>query len=275
MTSIEQLSLNQATVKRLTLLETSQLCARNDIRGIGLWRDRVAEVGVAAAAATVRAHDLTVTSLCRGGFFTAIDSEARRAAIEDTRQALHDAADLGAPTLVLVSGGLPDASRDIAAARSMIADGIGTLADEAGRLGVRLGIEALHPLFCSDRCVVSSLREALELAEHWPEDQVGVVVDTYHLWWDAGIGDDIVRAGNRIVSYQVSDWTVPLPADALLGRAHVGDGVIDFPTITGFVEKAGYQGFVEVEIFNEQIWSAPAQETADLVRSRFAKHVAQ
>ena len=107
----------------------------------------------------------------------------------------------------------------------MIADAIGELVPEAQRLGVRLGIEALHPMFCADRCVISSLGEAVDLALRFPADAVGVVVDTYHVWWDARLADEIARAGRRIVSYQVCDWVLPLPQDTLLGRGHLGDGV--------------------------------------------------
>jgi sugar phosphate isomerase/epimerase len=152
----------------------------------------------------------------------------------------------------------------------MIADAIGELVPEALRLGVRLGIEALHPMFCADRCVISSLGEALDLALSFPADAVGVVVDTYHVWWDARLAAEIARAGPRIVSYQVCDWVLPLPADVLLGRGHVGDGVIDFGPISAAVSAAGYHGDVEVEIFNAAVWDAPPDQTAATVVERFA-----
>ena len=113
------------------------------------------------------------------------------------------------------------------------------------------------------------LGEALDVAVQFPADAVGVVVDTYHTWWDAALLPDIARAGERIVSYQVCDWILPLPADTLLGRGHVGDGHIDFPPITAAVAAAGYTGDIEVEIFNQAIWSAPPAKTAALVRDRF------
>ena len=160
-------------------------------------------------------------------------------------------------------------SRDLPLARRMIADAIGELVPVAQRLGVRLGIEALHPMFCADRCVISSLGEAVDLAELFPADTVGVVVDTYHVWWDARLLGDIARAGRRIVSYQVCDWVLPLPEDVLLGRGHVGDGVIDFGPISAAVTAAGYDGYIEVEIFNADVWDAPADHTAATVRERF------
>ncbi|HEY2265649.1 MAG TPA: sugar phosphate isomerase/epimerase, partial [Streptosporangiaceae bacterium] len=259
---LDRLSLNQATVKRLGLREAVELCVRHEIGAIGLWRDRVAEAGLAQAAAAVRAAGLRVSSLCRGGFFTAADAEARRAALADNRAAIAEAAELGTDTLVLVCGGLPPGQRDLGLARRMIADAIGSLVPDAQRLGVRLGIEALHPMFCADRCVISSLGEALDLALTFPADAVGVVVDTYHVWWDARLLDELARAGGRIVSYQVCDWVLPLPADVLLGRGHVGDGVIDFGPVSAAVLAAGYTGDVEVEIFNAAVWDAPPDETA-------------
>jgi sugar phosphate isomerase/epimerase len=267
---LERLSLNQATVKQLSLAEAAALCVRHGIPAIGVWRDRVAEVGLDRAVATVRAAGLHVSSLCRGGFFTRADDEGHREALADNRAAVVEAAALGADTLVLVCGGLVPDRRDLGLARRMVADAIGAMVPEAQRLGVRLGIEALHPMFCADRSVISSLGEAVDLALRFPADAVGVVVDTYNVWWDARLADEIARAAGRIVGYQVGDWMLPLPQDTLLGRGHVGDGVIDFPSITAAVRAAGYAGYVEVEIFNADVWAVPADQTATKVRERFA-----
>ena len=267
---LDRLSLNQATVKHLGLKEAVALCVRHGIPAIGLWRDRVAEAGLTEAVAAVRAAGLRVSSLCRGGFFTAADPDGRRAALADNLDALEQAAELGTGTLVLVCGGLPPGQRDLGLARRTIEDAIGSLVPEAQRLGVRLGIEALHPMFCADRCVISSLGEAVDLALLFPADAVGVVVDTYHVWWDARLAGEIARAGRRIASFQVCDWVLPLPADTLLGRGHVGDGCIDFGPIAASVAAAGYDGDVEVEIFNAAVWDAPPDQTAATVKERFA-----
>jgi sugar phosphate isomerase/epimerase len=266
-----RLSLNQATVKQLSLAQAADLCVRHEIPAIGLWRDRVGEVGADQAAAIVRAAGLHVSSLCRGGFFTHADPGARAAALADNRAAIEDAARLEADTLCLVSGGLVPGSKDLGLARRMIADAIGELVPDAQRHGVRLGIEALHPMFCADRCAISRLADALDLALLFPADAVGVVIDTYHVWWDPGLAADIARAAGRIASYQLCDWILPLPADMLLGRGHVGDGHIDFPPISAQVRAAGYTGYAEVEIFNQEVWDAPADQTAATVRDRYER----
>jgi sugar phosphate isomerase/epimerase len=267
-TGFAGLSLNQETVHKLEVTEAVDLCVRHDIPAIGLWRQHVARAGLAASAAAVKAAGLTVSSLCRGGFFTHTDPVARAAAIADNKAAIAEAAALGTNTLVLVSGGLAPGSRDIGLARRLIADAIAELVPVAQDSGVRLAIEALHPVFAADRCVISRLGEALDLACQFPADAVGVVVDTYHVWWDASLLPDIARAGDRIASYQVCDWILPIPADTLLGRGHVGDGHIDFPPITAAVAATGYTGHIEVEIFNQTIWDAPPDETAATMTKR-------
>ena len=267
---LERLSLNQATVQDLGVADAVALCARHDIAAIGLWRDPVAAAGLASAAALVKRAGLHVSSLCRGGFFTRADADGLAAARADNRAAVREAAELEADALVLVCGGLVPGSRDLGLARRMVADAIGDLVPFAQRLGIRLGIEALHPMFCADRCVIASLGEAVDLALLFPAEVVGVMVDTYHVWWDARLAAEIARAAGRIVGYQVCDWVLPLPADVLLGRGHLGDGVIDFGPITDAVTAAGYSGYVEVEIFNAEVWAAPADQTAAVVRERFA-----
>ncbi|HEY3952708.1 MAG TPA: hypothetical protein VGM53_04985 [Streptosporangiaceae bacterium] len=55
----------------------------------------------------------------------------------------------------------------------------------------------------------------------------------------------------------------------LPGRGHIGDGVIDFGPISASVLRAGYAGYIEVEIFNQQVWHAPPDHTVTTVRERF------
>ena len=101
-----------------------------------------------------------------------------------------------------------------------------------------------------------------------PSD-VGVIVDTFHLWWEPGIADQVRRAGERIVSYQVSDWITPLPADTLLGPRHDGRRHIDFAAFTRSVASTGYAGDIEVEIFNAELWAQPPAEVVETMAQRY------
>jgi sugar phosphate isomerase/epimerase len=270
---LSRLALNQATTRHLTIEQVVRCCAEAGVPGIGLWRDRVDETGAARTARLIRQAGLTVTSLCRGGFLTGASAGRRAAAIADNRRAIEQAARIGAPVLALVCGGLPEGTRDLAGARAMVADGIAALADDAASHGVRLAIEPLHPMFCADRSVVSTASQALAIAEQFPAAAVGLMLDAYHVWWDPEIEATIRRAGPRVFGFQLADWVLPLPADVLLGRGHIGEGCIDFRRLDQAVRDAGYDGWTEVEIFNQAVWDAPALRTVQTVIDTYRRHV--
>lgn len=275
MTPRSRLSLNSATTKRWTLREAVEGCVRAGIPAIGPWRDRVHETGLEKAAAMIRAAGLEVSSLCRGGFLTAADAQGREAALADNRAAILEAETLGTRDLYLVVGGLPLRTKDLVGTRARVAERLAELVPFAQDHGIRLLIEPLHPMYAADRAVVSTLGQALDLAEPFDPDDVAVAVDTFHVWWDPELADQIARAGRerRLASYQVCDFNLPIAADALLSRGMMGDGVIDFPTITSWVRDAGYVGYIEVEIFNQEIWDTDGDKTLAVMKERFEELV--
>ena len=249
------LSINLATVRQQwNMREAAEACVRHGISAISPWRDQVAAIGLDEAVRVVRDLNLQVTGLCRGGMFPAATAELRQAAIDENRRAIDEAAALKADCLVLVVGGLPGGTRDIEAARSMVRDGISTVLPHARAQGVKLAIEPLHPMYAADRSCVNTLSQALDMAGEIAPD-VGVAIDTYHVWWEPGLAASIARAGRegRIFAHHICDWLVPTK-DLLLDRGMMGDGVIDLSGFRAMIEAAGYFGPQEVEIFSAQDW---------------------
>jgi sugar phosphate isomerase/epimerase len=266
---LDRLSFNQMTAGKATLREVIDACRRSGVEWIGPWRHALGD-DPAAAGRELRDAGLKVSSLCRGGMFPAATAADRRKRIDDNLRAIDEAAAVGTDLLVLVNGPAPD--KDIDAARSMVFDGIAAIADHAAKSGVRLGVEPLHPMFAADRSVIVTLGEANRIAEQFPSGLVGLVVDVYHVWWDPEVYREIARAGERIFSFHVSDWIVPLP-DPLMGRGLMGDGVIEIRRLRQAVEARGYRGPIEVEIFNERLWARPADEIVSEVAKRFQEWV--
>lgn len=267
-----RLSLNQMTLGRATVAEAIDACVDAGIPAIGLWREKVAELGLPETRTLVQTAGLAVSSLCRGGFFPCSSERERHARLAENRRAIEEAAELGATVLVLVCGGLAD--DDLDAARHAVEEGIAELVPDAERAGVRLGVEPLHPMFCADRSVLSTLRQANDLVERIASPHVGVVIDAYHVWWEPGLAGEIARAGSTIVGFHVADWIVPIP-DVLMGRGLMGDGFIQLRALRSAVDAAGYSGPIEVEIFNESLWNVPSAEAAREVRRRFEEHVVE
>jgi sugar phosphate isomerase/epimerase len=266
---LARLSLNQITIDQCSLTDAIEACGRAGLTVIGPWRHKVAEIGADEAARQIREAGLRVSSLCRGGFFPAADAAGRRAADEDNRRAVEEAAILGTDVLVLVCG--PPVGRDLEGARAQILAGIERLVPHADQHGVRLGIEPLHPMMISERSAIVTLGEANDLAERFDAPRVGVVIDAYHVWWDPRLYEEIARAERRILGYHVADWLVPT-TDRLQGRGMMGAGVIDLKRIRAAVEEAGYDGPIEVEVINREAWERPADEIVAEVCRSFLAH---
>lgn len=270
-----RLSINSATTKKWTLAQVVEGCVNAGIPAIGPWRDRVEEAGLDKSARLIKDAGLRVSSLCRGGFLTAADAEGQAAALADNRAAILEAVALDTRELFLVVGGLATGEKDVVAARQRVADRLADLVPFAQENGVRLVLEPLHPMYAADRALISTLGQALELAAPFEASTVGVAVDTFHVWWDPELKAQIERAGreNRIASYQVCDFNMPIAADPLLSRGYMGDGVIDFATIGTWVRDAGYTGDIEVEIFNQEIWDTDGNAVLSTVKERYAELV--
>lgn len=265
------LSLNTATVRKQgDLLAIIDACARYGIRAIDPWRDQVAAVGLDRAVRAVKDAGLDLSGYCRGGMFTA-DSAHRSEARDDNRRAVDEAAALGASCIVLVVGGLPQysrpgstASKDIAAARNQVHDGIAEMLDYARQAKLPLAIEPLHPAYAADRACVNTTKHALDICDALDPGRtgaIGVALDVYHIWWDPELMGQIARAGKdrRLLAFHVCDWLVPTK-DILNDRGMMGDGIIDIKSVRSAVEAQGFAGYSEIEIFSNDWWGRPLDE---------------
>jgi sugar phosphate isomerase/epimerase len=269
MSLLERLSFNQMTADPWSLEEVVRNCAKSRIPYIAAWRHKL-DGDAAKASALIRSEGLRVSSLCRGGWFSAPTAEERRERIADNRRAIEEAAVLEAPVLVIVSG--PANGQTLADARATVLDGLAEVLPEAEKAGVILGIEPLHPMYAAERSVVVTLKQANDLADKLASPSAQVVIDAFHVWWDPDVMHEIERARGRIAGFHVSDWPVPLPG-ILMGRAMMGDGVIELRTLRQAVEAAGYDGPIEVEIFNEAVWASRDNDLLERIQQRFLEHV--
>lgn len=277
------LSINTATIRRsqgaeLSLPEILDACARRGIRAISPWRDQVQAAGLTKVSQLVRAHGLELSGYCRGGMFPSADPAGLRAALDDNRRAVDEAAELRARCLVLVVGALPGAlqgqaaHKSIALARSQVRDGIAELLEYARQARVPLAIEPLHPMYAADRSCINTLEHALDLCDELDPKRtgaLGVALDVYHVWWDPKLQQQIARAGkDRLLAFHVCDWLTPT-TDMLNDRGMMGDGVIDIPRIRGWVEAQGFDGYAEVEIFSHHWWK---KTHADVIAVCIERH---
>jgi sugar phosphate isomerase/epimerase len=268
--SLDRLCIHTITTKPLALEEAIDTYAAAGVGGVTVWADAMAQLGPQAAGDRIRGAGMQVVSLCRGGFFVSDDKTRRTEAVKATRAMMEDAALLGAPHVVLVCGADPAVPLDVA--RDQIRDAIETLLPDAERLGVRLAVEPLHPMYADTRSAVVTLGQANDLVEAIAHESVGVAIDVYHLWWDDALQNEIARCGERIMAFHVSDWKSPT-TDLLNDRGLMGEGCIPIRRIRGWVESAGFLGPIEVEIFSDARWAGDQREFVRDIVDAYGAHV--
>ena len=275
MSDFSRLAINQfTTLQQWSLPQAIEGYARHGVHAIGIVRDKLHEVGVSEAKRLLHSNDMKVTCLCVGGLLTDSDPGLFRANLDSTRRTIDEAAELEAECVVFVAGGLPEGSRDLAAARARCLEGLAEVLPYAKQTGVRVGLEPLHPMICAFRSCLSTLGQAndwIEALGAGPE--LGIVVDVYHVWWDPEMEREIERAAGRIVSFHVCDWLMDT-TDLRLDRGMMGDGVIDIRRIRRLVESTGYDGYREVEIFSERNWWRwNPDEVVEITKARYLSDV--
>ncbi len=250
--NLERLCIHQATLmERCDFGQSLDCLARHGVMKTAIWREKMGAAGVKAAQRALLDSGVEAPVFCTAGFLTGPDLAK---AIDDNRRCFEQAAELGARTIVTLTGGLDPASPDLDAARKRALEGLGALIPVARIAGLRIALEPLHPMVCGLRSVLSTLSDANDwLDELDAPDVLGLAVDSYALWWDPNLERDIARAGNRITSFHVSDW-LPETQDVRLDRGMLGDGLIDNKKIRSWIEKTGFDGLIEVEIFSERDW---------------------
>lgn len=251
--NLERLCLHTVTTKPWPIETAIEEYARHGVRGISVWKEAVEGRDLSAIRRRISDAGLEGVSYVRGGFFAHLEEAKRLEALESNRRLIREAGELGLPLLVLVCGA--DTRQSLETSRAQIVEALGTLAPDAAEAGVILGIEPLHPMYADTRSAVNTLGQANDMIGAVGSPAVQAVVDVYHLWWDPFLDVEIARSGkaSSLAAYHVCDWKSPTD-DLLLDRGLMGEGCIPLKPIREAVEKAGFTGFIEVEIFSARYW---------------------
>ncbi len=267
---LSRLCVHTMTTKPWSLEECIAGYTAAKIPAITVWRHHIEPIGAKEAGNMLRDSGLEVVSLCRGGFFPATSGQAREEARAENRRIIDEAAEIGAPLVVLVCGADPEI--DLPTARQHIIDGIQAILPHAKAANVKLAIEPLHPMYADCRSAVNTLDQANNMVMALGSEYVGVAIDVYHCWWDPYLRAEIERATNTILAFHVCDWRTPT-RDLLTDRGMMGEGCINIPEIRGWVEKAGFNGYIEVEIFSEEFWAQDQEKLLWRIKNAYLRHV--
>ena len=251
--------------------ECTEPLARAGVPLTAVWHEKLVRAGGARMAAQLlRDAGVRAVSLCAGGVMSQRSEADFAAALDLNRQMLADAAEIGAASMVTISGGLDEGETDIRFARGRALEGLAQLIPEARAAGVKLALEPLHPMTCATRGVLTTLG----LANDWCDrlgapDVLGIALDTYTLWWDPDVETQITRSGGRVLNLHLADWLKDTN-DLRFDRGMPGDGVIDLAGFVRAVRATGFEGPLEFELFSDRDWWArQPDETVAVIVARY------
>jgi len=250
------------------LTESVAACARYGIRSVGLTREQVAATGLAEATRILSDNGMTVTGYARAPRIPVKQGPQRAAALSEGLRLIDEAAALGARRLIATGGGFDPTTCSLSQSFDAFLEGVQRLLPYAAACGVDIAIEPLHPMYAGDRGLVLTLQQGLEACDALGLDR-GLVVDTYHVWWDPGLATALAAAKGRIAEFHICDWR--LPTRGLADRAMIGEGCIDLPGFARNIRNAGYKGPYELELFSaDDWWRRSPEELLTTAIRRFA-----
>jgi sugar phosphate isomerase/epimerase len=270
-TNLSRLAIHTQTNKSWSLAQCIAAYSAAGITGISVWRDVLEPIGAREAGRMLRDADMHVPALVRGGFFAATDLTARQSAIDANRLCIDEAAAIGAEMVVLVVGAVPGIP--LSESRKQVTEGISKIVDHAAAASIKLAIEPLHPMYAVDRSCINRMAEARNVCEQLQNPLVGIAVDVYHVWWDPDLESEIALAGRQktLFAFHICDWRVQT-RNLLTDRGLMGDGCIPIPTIRGWVERAGFAGFNEVEVFSDLYWTMDQNDYLARIKAAYLSH---
>lgn len=250
------LVMNHATFRKAWRFEAfAEACAAQGMTRVSIWGDEMDSIGIKAAGQSLRNAGLAAFGYNRAGPFLAAAPDERAERLAAAKAEIDKAAALGADHVLVFPGSLAPHQKGLDGSRHQLAETLVTLLEHARSCGVSLALEPLHPMLAGDRSPLCTMAEANALCDELG-DGIGIVVDTYHVWWDPAVEKQIELAGSRgrILGFHVNDWLIPT-SHLLTDRGMMGDGIIDLAHLWGKVCEAGYRGPIEVEIFSEHWWA--------------------
>jgi sugar phosphate isomerase/epimerase len=168
------------------------------------------------------------------------------------------AAALGAPSLLVCSG--PIGTRTFGEADRSCRQWLEKMAPVAADSGVKIVFEPLHPMR-RQYSYVHTLSHALRIAGGI--DNVGIVVDTGHLYWDPDLVDDFQRNVDAVGLVQFDNVDTEALNESRFERKGLVDGDVPVESLLQAFHAAGYTGYYEFE----GVTPVPPQERAAFARS--------
>jgi len=244
----DRLSVNSICFPGATFSDLTRYWQELGAHRVSLASTLLLEEGVAAAREALRACDCRLETIAHP-FLYGGHLEAREDSWRDARETLdrliEDARTLGARSMYLLTGGHGSLTWEEAAEAFRAA--VAPCVAKAREAGIPLMIENAPPLY-ADTHIAHTLRDAVTLGQI---ADVGVCIEFFACWTEAGLRESIERAVPRCHVVQICDYVYG--DRSLPSRAVPGDGAIPVKRMIEWILRAGYGGVFDLELIGPRI----------------------
>ena len=269
--NFDRLCIHTITTKPWSIDEIIDNYLEAEIKGVSVWRNVLEGCDPIKVGMKLSNAGLVPVSLVRGGFFPGRTEAERKSAIEDNKHAIEEASAINAPLVVLVCGAVP--GRSIQDSLAQIEAGLESILPFSEQNNVKLAIEPLHPMYADSRSAIATMKTANDFAEKFDSPYLGIAVDVFHVWWDPDLESEIERCAknNHLLAFHICDWKLDME-DMLNDRGLMGEGIIRIKEIRSWMEKNGFSGFNEVEIFSNCWWNKDQKSFLKEIKKAYLQH---
>ncbi|MFV0442794.1 MAG: sugar phosphate isomerase/epimerase family protein [Planctomycetaceae bacterium] len=260
-----RLAVSQMSTLRWSLGEALGGFRQGGIPAIGLSLQRMTERGLERAIDEVQQSGLLVSTVGWVGGFTGGPCGSWDDAVGKGRLAVWAAAQVGAPAVVVVTG--PRRTHTRKHSLRIVVEALKRLGAVAGRQGVKLAVQPMHPVCHRGWTFLHTLDETLSLLDTVDNPWVGLAYSTFHLCHELDLTARIATFVDRIASVHLSDLNGEPANDN--DRALPGDGTLPLGAHVGALEAAGFRGLYELDPWGRDLWSRSPHGLIAECRRRF------
>ena len=246
-----RLAISELTTFRWSFEEDVERYLAAGVPAIGVWRQKLADVGDERGAELLADSGLVVSSLQWAGGFTGSDGHSHEESLADARQAIATAATLQAGCLIIHSG-----ARGVHThkhARRLFRQALDKLLPVAEDWGVTLAVEPMRGDCGSEWTFLNCLDETAELVASYDSSALQIALDAYHWGHHAELLERLPALVPRLALVQLGDARHPPAGEP--NRCPLGQGILPLQQIVAGLTAAAYDGFYEVELMGEEIES--------------------